>query len=761
MGVRPGPCLVDAMFIYGITLALIPLAADFWAGGSSTFDLANVFQCPSLAWLYRSFRNCGVASSPRHYPNAPRRTTSHIQAFRVMGVTTRGKKSLTRDSDIDASLRLIDGVRNSPTVRTPTVPTPNPASNEDADVAIRRYMQEQAKLTDEIYKARLHRAWAKSIREDVLGDKKHHFRGTDDAGLLSDLVVQLRTEFESAGLELKSFDLDDPLTPVVSRVNGLLYDVLALVVEKHSNAYQEEHAALRYPANVDPQPILAREQRLVRDNKASDWTPTEATRKLSLYTRLDPAFYAAVKRVQQRQQQQQRAQHPKGFRMGQHKAPPVGFDRDDQRAKPFCGRCKKAGKGESYHFYRDCPLGGRQHPPTSAAAFCIPIDEEDAEGVHALAMCALFQQAADDGAESFARAAAAYGPPAVLCAGAVGGIDVSAYGFAVEQQSASDEPVGDDILRRLDDLAAEFHSAANHQVHFTHASFPPPDVVEQQASALVCGPAAAGTTPEEQVPAGGAAASASAVPAPAMPVSQWKDVKPAPLQSARVTTTADADGEFAGFVQTVNHAAIGQVDLTGYDTDDYEDLADGSFIVKPRTPAISANHASESATHVPQSGGASRTYGCGKPPWGFPAHAGPWGFHYFVSLFLLISIMGVGAAAYTAANDIDSVQVSGRAAPQPVLCRGDLCIYPVYPSWTPSLWMQYCTPWVLRRWFTGRLTHWRAVLQATTVGIVVTVHLWTLTPSSFPSGSGSAPLWWCAEMCFDLNMVFNLVYALL
>ncbi|KAK3283991.1 hypothetical protein CYMTET_8334 [Cymbomonas tetramitiformis] len=313
MGVRPGPGLVDAMFIYGITLALIPLATDFWAGGSSTFDLDDVFQCPSLAWLYRSFRNCGVASSPRHYPNAPRRTTSH-QAFRVMGVTTRAKKSLTRDSDIDASLRLIDGVRNSPTVRTPTVPTPDdPASNEDADVVIRRYLQEQAKLTDEIYKARLHRAWAKSVRKDVLGDKKHHFRGTDDAGLLSDLVVQLRTEFESAGPELKSFDLDDPLTPVVSRVNGLLYDVLALVVEKHSNAYvwltgtdassdrdgrralvdivkgcvpvalresqQEEHAALRYPANVDPQPILAREQRLVRDNRASDWTPTEATRK--------------------------------------------------------------------------------------------------------------------------------------------------------------------------------------------------------------------------------------------------------------------------------------------------------------------------------------------------------------------------------------------------------------------------------------------------------------------------------------------------
>ncbi|KAK3270544.1 hypothetical protein CYMTET_21064 [Cymbomonas tetramitiformis] len=50
-------------------------------------------------------------------------------------------------------------------------------------------------------------------------------------------------------------------------------------------------------------------------------------------------------RVQQRQQQQQRTQQqqqrtqqPRGFRVGQHKAPPVGFDRDDQRAKLFCMR---------------------------------------------------------------------------------------------------------------------------------------------------------------------------------------------------------------------------------------------------------------------------------------------------------------------------------------------------------------------------------------------------------------------------------------
>ncbi|KAK3274180.1 hypothetical protein CYMTET_17625 [Cymbomonas tetramitiformis] len=499
--------------------------------------------------------------------------------------------------------------------------------------------------------------------------------------------------------------------------------------------FNYDHQLLRTPTLLPtPTPTLRR-----GSIRRSDWTSTEATRKLSLYNRLDPVFYAAVKvrypmvadlaavslgalrslvveiyqawaqtdvetllakpagggtsamltssehqalldkineltalvqqrceaatpvvqRQQdppqrqhgQRRQQQQRGQSQRGFRMGVKSPPAVGYDRDEQRAKPLCTRCKKSGK-ELYHFYRDCPLGGRQHPPTSAAAFCVPIDEEDAEGVHhALAMCAVFQEAADDGAEAFARAATAYGPPAVLCGGVVGGIDVSAYGFSVDAAPPVTATPGDDILQRLDDLAAEVNAAVE----------PKRGPRRGAGSGRWCG----GIGIRRAGPCYACLA-------------KKKNVKPAPLQSARVTTTtAEADGEFAGFVQTVNHAAIGQVDLTGYDTDDYEDLADGSFIVKPRTPAISANHASESATHVPRSGGASRTYDCGKPPWGFPAHAGPcWGFHYFVSLFLLISIMGVGAAAYTAANDIDSVQVSGRAAPQPVLCRGDLCIYP-------------------------------------------------------------------------------------
>ncbi|KAK3246603.1 hypothetical protein CYMTET_43865 [Cymbomonas tetramitiformis] len=44
---------------------------------------------------------------------------------------------------------------------------------------------------------------------------------------------------------------------------------------------------------------------------------------------------------------------------------------------------------------------------------------------------------------------------------------------------------------------------------------------------------------------------------------------------------------------------------------------------------------------------------------------------FLLSFILLISVVGVGAATYTVANDIDPVQVSGRAARQPVLCRSE------------------------------------------------------------------------------------------
>ncbi|KAK3272850.1 hypothetical protein CYMTET_18882 [Cymbomonas tetramitiformis] len=723
------------MFIYVTLPALIPLVYVFWAGAPDTFDHIDICKCPTLFSLLRTFCRYVFPPFPPQHPNVLPRIIFSL-AFKSMATSTRARKRLLKDSDLDASIRLIDAVRDTPTASTPPVVPPAASSNADAAVALRKHLVDQHAAVDLVYKGRLHRAWAKGIREDILGSKKHHYRGTDDTDRLSELVVQLRTEFESAGLDLAPFDLDDPTSLVIGKVNGLLYDVLALVVERNSvvdtwlrgtdssadrdgrralvdiikgsvpaalrESHQQEHAALRYPAGVDPQPILAREQRLVRDNRAPDWRPTDETRKLSLYNRLDPIFYAAVKvryplagdlngvtlrslqalvvaifqawaqsddgatarekqvlgtggtpsalvtsseytvlleeiaalkalvrggragGGQQPQPQHRGKQHPRGFRVGAGNPPAVGFDRDSMKAKPLCHRCRKAGKGEVYHPYRDCPLGGRQHSPATAAAFCIPIEQEDAEGLHALALVQVFQDAADIGPEAFSHAALAYGPPAVLSTDGVGGIDVAAYGFSVPPPPSGGTD-DEDILRRLDALTSEVQ-AAQEKVHFTHASFIPGSGAEGHASALVCGPAVAvGITPEGQVPAGGAAASASAVPAPAMLVSQVEDVEPAPTQSARVTTTEATCGEFGGFVQTVNHAAVHPSDLTGYDTDDYEDFADGTFAVKPRAPA--------------------GAIGCGVPPFGFGTPA--IGALAMLSL-LCISFASVAVSASTA-----------------------------------------------------------------------------------------------------------------
>ncbi|KAK3279872.1 hypothetical protein CYMTET_12264, partial [Cymbomonas tetramitiformis] len=52
--------------------------------------------------------------------------------------------------------------------------------------------------------------------------------------------------------------------------------------------------SVRYPARVDPRPLLATEHRLARENRALDWRPTEATRKQQLFDRLDPELNRMV-----------------------------------------------------------------------------------------------------------------------------------------------------------------------------------------------------------------------------------------------------------------------------------------------------------------------------------------------------------------------------------------------------------------------------------------------------------------------------------
>ncbi|KAK3279897.1 hypothetical protein CYMTET_12239 [Cymbomonas tetramitiformis] len=198
--------------------------------------------------------------------------------------TTRAKRKLLLKNDIDSSIRLVPSVRDSPTPSTPPVPIPAAA---------------QANDPDEIKQAR-------ALYESNV----------------SKIVVVLKNEFGSAGLDLVSFALDDPTKEVIEQVNELLYDTLAYIVKGDSPAehfllgtdsvsdrdnrralldlikgcvppgvrrtLQEEHSQLRYPARVDPRPVLAKEQRLVRDNRAEDWTPTEMSRKYKMFERLDP-----------------------------------------------------------------------------------------------------------------------------------------------------------------------------------------------------------------------------------------------------------------------------------------------------------------------------------------------------------------------------------------------------------------------------------------------------------------------------------------
>ncbi|KAK3244286.1 hypothetical protein CYMTET_46096 [Cymbomonas tetramitiformis] len=152
----------------------------------------------------------------------------------------------------------------------------------------------------------------------VLGDKNKRFEAVPkDIDKLGKLVVALKTEFLSAGLDVSSFEFEHGPTRVIEAVNELVYDTLSELIESGSQAEmffestdssterdghrplldlikgcvppgvrQEEHAALRYPDKVDPRPLLATEHRLVRENRALDWRPTEQTRKQQLFDRL-------------------------------------------------------------------------------------------------------------------------------------------------------------------------------------------------------------------------------------------------------------------------------------------------------------------------------------------------------------------------------------------------------------------------------------------------------------------------------------------
>ncbi|KAK3275658.1 hypothetical protein CYMTET_16221 [Cymbomonas tetramitiformis] len=535
--------------------------------------------------------------------------------------TGAGARRRLLASAVQPAVDLPDGVRDTPTVATPPLQPPGQAVADDTPeiIAAREAYVEQTRIVKELFANGSHRSIAKSVREEVLGDKDTRFKGDDDdAYLLGDLLEALGAEFETAGLALGVFDISDPTLLVHSKVNAFLYDVLGRIIASHSAAYrylrgthgdrdgrraivdlakgcvevgvresrQDEHSALRYPAGVDPRPILAKEARLVRENKARDWRPDEETRKAALLQRLDFEFYKsirdkyvlprnlaqvslaelshevgalwvawarhsgsspqaatgethssalasgaaggaagagdaeAIKRIFQKLdfveayikmeiEKKNGATSPtavvadakrkrgglKGYRAGMTAQPAVGFDTVAKREKPLCPRCP----GGAYHGWLQCPLGGlKPENAGTAAAYCAPT-ELTPEEQHSISLCYVFQQAAEEGAAAFAGAAERYGAPAVLHGerGPAGGIDLSAYGFAVDWPGASDDSddSDDEALGEIGELKRQVEDmAARRGVSFTHASLAPQPETVPPAAALPQPAAAAPAT---------------------------------------------------------------------------------------------------------------------------------------------------------------------------------------------------------------------------------------------------------------------------
>ncbi|KAK3284430.1 hypothetical protein CYMTET_7931 [Cymbomonas tetramitiformis] len=174
-----------------------------------------------------------------------------------------------------------------------TSPPAAHANDPDGILRARQLFEENNAKVTAIYAKGRHRQWAKAVRELSLGGKDQYFEAAKDSEKLSKIVVVLKNEFSSAGLDLASFEFDDLAKEVTFRKDGrcaLLDLIKGCVPPGVRQTLQEEHSQLRYPARVDPRPLLAREQRLVRDNRSEDWTPTETSRTYKLFERLDPEF---------------------------------------------------------------------------------------------------------------------------------------------------------------------------------------------------------------------------------------------------------------------------------------------------------------------------------------------------------------------------------------------------------------------------------------------------------------------------------------
>ncbi|KAK3286532.1 hypothetical protein CYMTET_5919 [Cymbomonas tetramitiformis] len=68
-----------------------------------------------------------------------------------------------------------------------------------------------------VYAKGRYRQWAKAVRELALGGKELYFEAAGGSERLSKLVVFLKNEYGSAGMDLASFDFDDPTKGVIPK----------------------------------------------------------------------------------------------------------------------------------------------------------------------------------------------------------------------------------------------------------------------------------------------------------------------------------------------------------------------------------------------------------------------------------------------------------------------------------------------------------------------------------------------------------------
>ncbi|KAK3271913.1 hypothetical protein CYMTET_19761 [Cymbomonas tetramitiformis] len=189
-----------------------------------------------------------------------------------------------------------------------------------------------------------------------------------------------------------------------------------------------------------------------------------------------------------------------GYRIGSRPDPQVGFDARLKKAVPQCPRCPSVEGGHPFHTWDDCPLGGKAQTAGTTAAYCQPVVDCTPEVLHTLALCQVFQSAADNGPAAFSAACTQYGAPAVLNDGAsAGGVDISTYGSATGESEDSDDE-GMDVEAELQQLRRDVTAAA--EVSMVQTSFSQPASTVVAASAAIDAPSYCLAAPTEEFPGG-------------------------------------------------------------------------------------------------------------------------------------------------------------------------------------------------------------------------------------------------------------------